>query len=78
MMIFTPPTAPIVATPVVPITAALAVSNDAHVAMQVDHMVASALPQLDVVAASKMISKEDQLTSMEIAAEVNGFFTEST
>ena len=78
VMISTPPAAPIEATPVVPIAAALAVSNDAHVAMEVDHMVASAVPQLDVDAASKMIPKEDQLTSMGIAAEVNGFFTEST
>ena len=62
----------------VPIAAALAVSTDAHVAMEVDHMVASAVPPLDIDAASKMISKEDQLTSMEIAAEVTGFFTEST
>ena len=62
----------------VPIAAALAVSSDANIAMEVDHMVASAVPQLDVDAASKMISKEDQLTSMEIAAEVNGFFIEST
>ena len=66
-MIATPPAAPIEATPVVPIAAALAVSTDAHVAMEVDHD-----------AASKIISEEDQLTSMEIAAEVNGFFTEST
>ncbi|KAM3354192.1 hypothetical protein ACQJBY_025066 [Aegilops geniculata] len=79
VMIATPPAAPIEATPVVPIAAALAVSTDAHVAMEVDHMVASAAaPPLDIDAASKMISKEDQLTSMEIAAEVNGFFTEST
>ena len=78
-MIATPPAAPIEATPVVPIAAALAVSTDAHVAMEVDHMVASAAaPPLDIDAASKMISKEDRLTSMEIAAEVNGFFTEST
>ena len=41
-------------------------------------MVASAAPPLDIDAASKMISKEDQLTSMEIAAEVNGFFIKST
>ena len=79
VMIATLPAAPIEATPVVPIAAALAVSTDAHVAMEVDHMVASAAaPPLDIDAASKMISKEDQLTSMEIAAEVNGFFTEST
>ena len=77
-MIATPPVAPIEATPVVPIAAALAVSTDAHVAMEVDHMAASAAPPLDIDAASKMISKEDQLTSMEIATEVNGFFTEST
>nr|XP_040254142.1 uncharacterized protein LOC120972720 [Aegilops tauschii subsp. strangulata] len=78
VMIATPPAAPIEATPVVPIAAALAVSTDAHVTMEVDHMAASAAPPLDIDAASKMISKEDQLTSMEIAAEVNGFFTEST
>ena len=78
VMIATPPAAPIEATPVVPIAAALAVSTDAHVAMEVDHMAASAAPPLDIDAASKMISEEDQLTSMEIAAEVNGFFTEST
>nr|XP_040245225.1 calphotin-like [Aegilops tauschii subsp. strangulata] len=78
VMIATPPAAPIEATPVVPIAAALAVSTDAHVAMEVDRMVASAPPPLDIDAASKMISKEDQLTSMDIAAKVNGFFTEST
>ncbi|XP_045087287.1 uncharacterized protein [Aegilops tauschii subsp. strangulata] len=66
------------ATPVVPIAAALAVSTEAHVAMEVDHVAASAAPPLDIDAASKIISEEDQLTSMEIAAEVNGFFTEST
>lgn len=78
VMISTPPAVPIAAPPMVSIAAAVAVSSDANVAMEVDHMVASAVPQLDVDAASKMISKEDQLTSMEIAAEVNGFFTEST
>nr|XP_040258754.1 uncharacterized protein LOC109776582 [Aegilops tauschii subsp. strangulata] len=78
VMIATPPAAPIEATPVVPIAAALAVSTEAHVAMEVDHMAASAAPPLDIDAASKIISEEDQLTSMEIAAEVNGFFTEST
>ena len=78
VMIATPRAAPIEATPVVPIAAALAVSTDAHVAMEVDHMAASAAPPLDIDAASKIISEEDQLTSMEIAAEVNGFFTEST
>ena len=78
VMIATPPAAPIEATPMVPIAAALAVSTDAHVAMEVDHMAASAAPPLDIDAASKIISEEDQLTSMEIAAEVNGFFTEST
>jgi len=77
-MISTPPTTPIEATPVVPIAAALAGSTGAHVAMEVDHMAASAAPPLDIDAASKMISMEDQLTSMEIAAEVNRFFTEST
>ena len=79
VMITNPPAAPIEETLVVLITAALAVSTDANVAMEVDHMVASAAaPPLDIDAASKMISKEDQLTSMEIAVEVNGFFTEST
>ncbi|XBI75422.1 hypothetical protein VPH35_068791 [Triticum aestivum] len=79
VMIATPPAAPIEATSMVPIAVALAVSTDAHVAMEVDYMVASAVAgPLDIDAASKMISKEDQLTSMEIAAEVNGFFTEST
>ncbi|XP_037441683.1 uncharacterized protein LOC119309885 [Triticum dicoccoides] len=78
VMISTPPAAPTEATPVVPIAAALAVSNYAHVTMEVDHMVASAVPPLDIDVVSKMISKEDQLTSMEIATEVNGFFTKST
>lgn len=78
VMIPTPPAAPIAATPDVPIVAALAVSNDANVAMEVEHMVVPTVPQLDVDAASKMISNEDEITSMEIQAKVNGFFTEST
>ncbi|EMS66121.1 hypothetical protein TRIUR3_20723 [Triticum urartu] len=57
----------------VPIAAALAVSSDANVAMEVDHMVASAVPQLDVDAAFKMNSKEDQLTNIR----ANGFHIET-
>ncbi|KAE8777261.1 hypothetical protein D1007_50029 [Hordeum vulgare] len=58
VMISTPPHAPIVATSVVPIAAALAVSNEADVA--------------------KMVTIEEGITSVEIQAEVNGFFAEST
>ncbi|KAE8776184.1 hypothetical protein D1007_51221 [Hordeum vulgare] len=77
-MISTPPRSPIVATLVVPIAAALAVSNDVGVAMEVEHTVAPTVPPLDVDAATKMMSIEEGITSLEIQAEVNGFFAEST
>ncbi|KAE8816967.1 hypothetical protein D1007_05519 [Hordeum vulgare] len=78
VMIPTPPPVPIVATSVVPIAAALAVSNDADVAMEVEHTVAPTVPPLDVDAANKMMSIKEGITSLEIQAEVNGFFVKST
>ncbi|KAE8792471.1 hypothetical protein D1007_32995 [Hordeum vulgare] len=66
VMIATPPPAPLVATSVVPIVAALAISNDADVAMEVEHMVAPTGPPLDVDAATKMMTIEEGLTSLEI------------
>lgn len=78
VMIPTPTPAPIVATPHVPIAAALAVSNDANVAMEIEHMVAPTAPPLDIDAAAKMISNDDGIASMEIQAEINGLFAEST
>uniref|UniRef100_A0A8I7B5G4 CCHC-type domain-containing protein n=1 Tax=Hordeum vulgare subsp. vulgare TaxID=112509 RepID=A0A8I7B5G4_HORVV len=66
VMIATPPPTPLVATSVVPIAAALAVSNDADVAMEVEHMVDPMGPPLDVDAATKMMTIEEGLTSLEI------------
>ncbi|KAE8811017.1 hypothetical protein D1007_12166 [Hordeum vulgare] len=77
-MIPMPPPTPIVATSVVPIAAALAVSNDTDVAMEVEHMVAPTVPPLDVDAPTKMMSIKEGITSLEIQVEVNGFFAEST
>ncbi|KAE8780988.1 hypothetical protein D1007_45791 [Hordeum vulgare] len=78
VMIATPPPVPLVATSVVPIAAALAVRNDADVAMEVEHTVAPTGPPLDVDAATKMMTIEEGLTSLEIQAELDGFFAEST
>ncbi|KAE8815039.1 hypothetical protein D1007_07537 [Hordeum vulgare] len=78
MMISTPPPAPIVATSAVPIVAALAVSNDVDVGVEFEHTVAPMVPPLDVDAATKMMSIEEGITSLEIQAEVNGFVVEST
>ncbi|KAE8807148.1 hypothetical protein D1007_16561 [Hordeum vulgare] len=78
VMIPMPPPAPIVATSVVPIAETLAVSNDADVAMEVEHMVTPTVLPLDVDDATKMMAIEDGITSLEIQAEVDGFFTEST
>ncbi|KAE8788228.1 hypothetical protein D1007_37714 [Hordeum vulgare] len=77
-MIPTPPRAPIVTTSVVPIATALAVSNDADVTMEVEHMVVPIVPPVDVYATAKMMSIEDGITSLEVHAEVNGFFAKST
>ncbi|KAE8774397.1 hypothetical protein D1007_53229 [Hordeum vulgare] len=77
-MIPTPPPAPLEATSAVPISAALAVSNDADVAMEVEHTVTPTRPPLDVDTATKMMTIEEGLTSLEIQAELNGFFAEST
>ncbi|KAE8781827.1 hypothetical protein D1007_44843 [Hordeum vulgare] len=77
-MIPMPPLAPIVATLVVPIATALKVSNNANGAVEVEHMVAPMVPPLDVDAATKMMSIENRITIIEIHAEVNGFFAEST
>ncbi|KAE8809186.1 hypothetical protein D1007_14231 [Hordeum vulgare] len=77
VMIATPPPSPLVATSVVPIAAALAVSNDADVAMEVEHTVAPTGPPLDVDAATNMMTIEEGLTSLEIQAELDGFFAES-
>ncbi|KAE8816441.1 hypothetical protein D1007_06045 [Hordeum vulgare] len=77
-MIPTPHLASIVVTSGMPIEAALATSNNADVAMEVEHMVATTVPPLDIGAATKMMSIKDGITSLEIQAEVNGFFAEST
>ncbi|KAE8785587.1 hypothetical protein D1007_40654 [Hordeum vulgare] len=77
-MVPMPPPASIVATSAVPITTALTVSSDADVAMEVEHMVAPTVPPLDVDGATKMMSIEDGITNLDIQAEVNGFFVEST
>ncbi|KAE8802838.1 hypothetical protein D1007_21373 [Hordeum vulgare] len=77
-MIPTPPRAPIVATSVMPIVAALGVSNDVDVAMEVEHMVAPTVPPLDVDAAIEIMSIEEGITTLEIQAEVNGYFADST
>ncbi|KAE8809744.1 hypothetical protein D1007_13637 [Hordeum vulgare] len=77
-MIPMPPTAPIVATSDVPIATALAVSNDADVAMEVEHTVAHTVPPLDVDDATNMMPIEEGITNLEIQAEVNGYFAEST
>ncbi|KAE8794952.1 hypothetical protein D1007_30145 [Hordeum vulgare] len=78
VMIARPPPAPLVATSVVPIAATLAVSNDADVAMEVEHTVAPTLLPLDVDTATKMMTIEEGLASLEIQAELDGFFSEST
>ncbi|KAE8770147.1 hypothetical protein D1007_58151 [Hordeum vulgare] len=66
VMILTPPPVPIVATSAVPIAAALAVSNDADVSMEVEHTVAPTVPPLDVDAATKMTSRDEGITSLKI------------
>jgi hypothetical protein len=49
-----------------------------EVPMEVMHVVPPPVPQLDVVAAAAMIANEEKISEMEISAEVDGFFTEST
>ncbi|KAE8790763.1 hypothetical protein D1007_34972 [Hordeum vulgare] len=77
-MIAMHPHAPIVVTSTVPIAATLAVSNDANIAIEVERMVAPTTPPLEVDASTKMMSFEEGIASLEIQAEVNGFFAEST
>uniref|UniRef100_A0ACD5WQ77 Uncharacterized protein n=1 Tax=Avena sativa TaxID=4498 RepID=A0ACD5WQ77_AVESA len=69
--------APVVAQGVAHVAAPSAVPTNATVPMEVEHFVPPPVPQLDITAASAMIANEEKLSELEIAAEIDGFLTES-
>ncbi|KAK1679793.1 hypothetical protein QYE76_040641 [Lolium multiflorum] len=60
-----------------PVAALQAVPMNVEVPMEVEHVLPHLVPQLDIDAASAMIANEENLTEMEISAEVDGFLADS-
>lgn len=78
VMIPTPTVAPIVTQSEALVEAPVAVPTNATVSMEVEHTVHPPTPQLDIDSAAVMIANEEKISQLEIAAEVNGYFVEST
>ena len=78
MMIPTPTTAPMVAQSEAPVEAHVAVPTNASVSMEVAHTVPPPPPQLDIDSAAAMLANEEKMSELEIRAEVDGYFVEST
>lgn len=78
VMIPTPTAVPVLVQSEAPVEAHVAVPTNAIVSMEVEHTVPPPAPQLDIDSAAAMLANEEKMSELEIRAEVDGYFAEST